>query len=59
MFKVWNMEATLIGSGGNELVEHIQRSVDYDNSVVKALQELRAGTLQSDEWEKDGELVML
>src|SRR5258708_6736772 len=57
MFKVWNMEATLIGSGGNELVEHIQRSVDYDNSVVKALQELRAGTLQSDEWEKDGELV--
>ena len=57
MFEVQNMEATLIGSGGDELVECIQRSTDYDDAVVKALQELRAGMLQSDEWEKDGELV--
>src|SRR5258705_1036561 len=52
------MEATLVDSGGNELVECIQRSTDYNNTVVKALQELGAGTLQSDKWERDGDLVM-
>ncbi len=57
MFKVWNTEATLVDSRGDELVECIQRSTDYDDTVVKVLQELGAGTLQSDKWEKDGELV--
>ncbi len=52
------MEATLVDSRGDELVEHIQRSADYDNAVVKVLQELGAGTLRSDEWEKDGDLVL-
>src|SRR5258706_1776597 len=58
VFEVHNMEATLVDSGGDELVECIWRSTDYDNAVVKALQELGAGTLQSDEWERDGDLVM-
>src|SRR6266436_6213545 len=58
VFKVHNTEATLVDSRGNELVEHIWRSTDYNNTVVKALRELGAGTLQSDEWERDGDLVM-
>src|SRR5258707_2024227 len=58
VFEVCNMEATLVDSGGDELVECIQRSMDYDNAVVKALQELGAGMLQSDKWERDGDLVM-
>ncbi len=37
MFEVHNMEATLVDSRGDELVEHIRRSTDYDNAVVKAL----------------------
>src|SRR5260221_9304629 len=37
MFKVHNMEATLVDSRGDELVECIWRSTDYDNTVVKAL----------------------
>src|SRR5258707_11263496 len=37
VFEVHNMEATLVDSGGDELVECIQRSTDYDNAVVKAL----------------------
>ena len=45
VFKVHNTEATLVDSGGNELVECIQRSMDYDDTVVKALQELGAGML--------------
>ena len=32
VFKVHNMEATLVDSRGDELVEHIQRSMDYDVS---------------------------
>src|SRR5258708_34851567 len=58
VFEVRNTEATLVDSRGNELVEHIQRSMDYDDAVIKALQELGAGTLQLDEWERDGDLVM-
>src|SRR5260221_3120535 len=58
VFEVHNTEATLVDSGGNELVEHIQRSTDYDDAVVKALQELGAGTLQSAKWERDRDLVM-
>ena len=58
MFKVCNMEATLMDSRGDELVEHIQRSMDYDDAVVKALRELGGGTLQSNEWERDRDLVM-
>src|SRR5258708_1705156 len=38
VFEVHNMEATLLDSRGDELVECIQRSIDYDNTVVKALQ---------------------
>src|SRR5258708_1946154 len=45
VFKVHNMEATLVDSRGDELVEHIWRSMDYNNAVVKALWELGAGTL--------------
>ena len=37
VFEVCNMEATLVDSGGDELVECIQRSTDYNNAVVKAL----------------------
>ncbi len=37
VFKVHNTEATLMDSGGNELVECIWRSMDYGNAVVKAL----------------------
>src|SRR5258705_7740786 len=37
VFKVHNTEATLVDSRGDELVECIQRSMDYDNAVVKAL----------------------
>ena len=37
VFKVCNVEATLVDSRGDELVEHIQRGMDYDNTVVKAL----------------------
>ena len=37
VFKVHNMEATLVDSRGDKLVEHIQRSMDYDDAVVKAL----------------------
>src|SRR5258705_11565273 len=58
VFEVRNTEATLVDSGGNELVEHIQRSMDYDDAVVKALRELGAGVLRSDEWERDRNLVM-
>src|SRR5260221_310510 len=58
MFEVHNTEATLVDSGGDELVEHIWRSMDYNDTVVKVLRELGAGTLQSDEWERDGDLVM-
>src|SRR5258708_3494058 len=58
VFEVHNMEATLVDSRGNELVECIWRSTDYNDAVVKALQELGAGTLQSDKWERDGDLVM-
>src|SRR6266404_4637639 len=57
VFEVCNTEATLVDSRGDKLVECIQRSTDYDDAVVKALQELGAGMLQSDKWEKDGELV--
>src|SRR5258708_12901082 len=52
------MEATLVDSGGDELVECIQRSMDYDDAVVKALQELGVGTLRLDKWERDRDLVM-
>ncbi len=45
VFEVHNTEATLVDSGGNKLVECIWRSTDYDNAVVKALQELGAGML--------------
>ena len=45
VFEVHNMEATLVDSGGDELVECIWRSTDYDDAVVKALQELGAGML--------------
>ena len=45
VFEVCNTEATLVDSGGDELVECIRRSADYNDAVVKALQELRAGTL--------------
>src|SRR5258707_4603492 len=58
VFEVHNMEATLVDSRGDELVECIQRSTDYNDAVVKALQELGAGMLQSDEWERDRDLVM-
>src|SRR5258705_10020939 len=58
VFEVHNTEATLVDSRGDELVEHIWRSMDYNDAVVKALQELGAGTLQSDKWERDGDLVM-
>src|SRR5260221_3411227 len=58
VFEVHNMEATLVDSGGDELVEWIWRSTDYNDAVVKALQELGAGTLQLDEWERDRDLVM-
>src|SRR5258708_24456404 len=58
VFEVCNMEATLVDSRGNKLVECIWRSIDYNNTVVKALQELGAGMLQSDEWERDRDLVM-
>ena len=58
VFEVCNMEATLVDSGGDELVECIWRSTDYNDAVVKALRELGAGMLQSDEWERDGNLVM-
>ncbi len=37
VFEVCNMEATLMDSGGDELVEHIWRSMDYNDAVVKAL----------------------
>ena len=37
VFEVHNTEATLVDSGGDELVEHIRRSADYDDTVVKAL----------------------
>ncbi len=37
VFEVRNMEATLVDSRGNELVECIWRSMDYDDAVVKAL----------------------
>src|SRR6266436_6600741 len=37
VFEVCNTEATLVDSGGNKLVECIQRSMDYNNAVVKAL----------------------
>src|SRR5258707_9268929 len=57
MFEVCNTEATLVDSGGNELVECIWRSMDYDDAVVKVLQELGAGMLQSNEWERDRDLV--
>src|SRR5258708_4857755 len=58
VFEVCNTEATLVDSGGDELVECIRRSTDYDDAVVKALQELGAGTLRLDKWERDGNLVM-
>src|SRR5258708_5423321 len=58
VFEVHNTEATLVDSGGDELVERIWRSMDYDDAVVKALRELGAGTLRSDKWERDGNLVM-
>src|SRR5258708_3061266 len=45
VFEVHNMEATLVDSGGDELVECIWRSMDYNDAVVKALRELGAGTL--------------
>ena len=45
VFEVHNMEATLVDSRGNELVECIWRSMDYDDAVVKALRELGAGML--------------
>ena len=41
VFKVHNTEATLVDSRGNELVECIWRSTDYDDAVVKVLQELQ------------------
>ena len=37
VFKVQNMEVTLVDSTGDELVECIQRSTDYDDAVVKVL----------------------
>src|SRR5258708_26741644 len=58
VFKVCNTEATLVDSRGDELIECIWRSMDYDDTVVKALQELGAGMLQLDEWERDRDLVM-
>src|SRR5260221_596127 len=53
VFEVHNTEATLVDSGGDKLVECIRRSMDYSDTVVKALQELGAGMLQSDKWERD------
>ncbi len=32
--------------------------MDLDDAVVKVLRELRAGTLWSGEWERDGDLIM-
>src|SRR5258708_6883419 len=37
MFKVRHTEASLVDSRGDELVECIQRSTDYDDAVVKVL----------------------
>ena len=37
VFKVRNTEATMVDSGGDKLVECIQRSADYNDTVVKAL----------------------
>src|SRR5258705_1522214 len=37
VFEVCNTEATLVDSRGDELVECIWRSMDYDDTVVKAL----------------------
>src|SRR5258708_2422868 len=37
VFEVCNTEATLVDSRGNKLVECIQRSMDYNNAVVKSL----------------------
>ena len=45
VFEVRNTEATVVDSGGDKLVECIRRSADYDDTVVKALRELGAGTL--------------
>src|SRR5260370_1749040 len=58
VFEVHNTEATLVDSRGDELVECIWRSMDYDDAVVKPLQELGAGMIQSDKWERDEYLVM-
>src|SRR5258708_7679040 len=37
VFEVCNTEAILMDSRGDKLVEHIWRSMDYGNAVVKAL----------------------
>src|SRR5258708_28658897 len=47
VFEVCNTEATLVDSRGDELVECIWRSIDYNYAVVKATRELRAGMRRS------------
>src|SRR5258708_34179953 len=64
VFEVHNMEAPLGDSRGDKLVEHIQRSTDYNDAVVKALRELGAGTLdwtsgrETETWSCTGDACM-
>jgi hypothetical protein len=52
------VEAVSIEGKEAGILERIRMAKDHDEKVVKAMRELGEGTVRSDEWEKQGELVL-
>ena len=48
----------MIGGEETGMLERIQGGKEYDEVVVKALRELGKGSLRSDEWSRDRDLVL-
>jgi hypothetical protein len=57
-FEARATEAVSVEGEETTILERIGRAKDLDEKVVKAMRELGEGTLRSDEWEKQGELIL-
>ncbi len=56
-FEVRMAEGAAIGGEETGMLERIRGGKEYDEVVAKALRELGKGSLCSDEWSRDGDLV--
>src|SRR4029077_2004467 len=57
-FEARATEVILVEGKEMAILKRIHRAKDLDEKVVKAMWELGEGTVRSDEWEKQGELVV-